>query len=104
MSGSLKGHMIAYIVSIFPAWSETFIVREVLALRRRGAQVQFFSLKPAKPNQGYVHEAARMLHKEVVYPHDINRLAEQLEGIFLESTGSEPTGIPRYNHTLTREL
>lgn len=73
MSGSLKGHTVAYIVFLFPSWSETCIVREILALRRRGAQILIFSLKP--PNEGYVHEAARMLHKEITYPPRMWRLA-----------------------------
>ena len=73
ISGSLRGHTVAYLVSLFPCWSETFIVREILALRRRGAQVRIYSLKP--PNEEYVHEAARMLHKEVIYPPAMWRLA-----------------------------
>jgi hypothetical protein len=66
MSGSLRDHTVAYIDSLFPCWSETFIVREIMALRRRGAQVRIFSLKP--PNEGYVHETGRPLRKEVIGP------------------------------------
>jgi glycosyltransferase involved in cell wall biosynthesis len=33
--------------------------------------------------------------KAVEQHHDVNRIAAQLEGIFLESLGSEPTKIPR---------
>ncbi|MFQ5700995.1 MAG: glycosyltransferase [Acidobacteriota bacterium] len=36
---------IAYVVSLFPKLSETFILREMLALKRRGHQVTVFSLK-----------------------------------------------------------
>jgi hypothetical protein len=73
MPVSLRGYTVAYIVSSFPCWSETFIVREILALRRRGAKIWIFSLKP--PHERYVHEAARMLYKEVIYPPRMWRLA-----------------------------
>jgi glycosyltransferase involved in cell wall biosynthesis len=53
-------------VSLFPCWSETFILREILALRERGVAVQIFSLKP--PSETLVQDAAQALVSEVVYP------------------------------------
>jgi len=38
---------ILYVVSLFPCWSETFIVREMHALIERGADIAILSLKPA---------------------------------------------------------
>lgn len=57
---------VGYVVSLFPCWSETFILREVLALRERGVSVRLFSLKP--PSEPLVHDAAQPLVDEVVYP------------------------------------
>lgn len=37
---------VLYLVSLFPCWSETFIVREIHALMRQGVDVRILSLKP----------------------------------------------------------
>lgn len=37
---------VLYLVSLFPCWSETFIVREIHALMRQGVEVRILSLKP----------------------------------------------------------
>jgi glycosyltransferase involved in cell wall biosynthesis len=51
-----------YVVSLFPCWSETFIVREIDALLRRGADVRIVSLRP--PSEKMVHpDAERLLHR-----------------------------------------
>ena len=57
---------IGYIVSLFPCWSETFILNEIIALQERGVPVRIFSLKP--PSEPLVHEAAKRLLAEVSYP------------------------------------
>jgi glycosyltransferase involved in cell wall biosynthesis len=57
---------VAYVLSLFPSLSETFILREILALRRRGVGVLVFSLKP--PSEPIMHEEARLLLKDTVYP------------------------------------
>lgn len=44
---------VAYILKMFPRFSETFILSEVLELEREGAEPQIFSLK--NPNDGRVH-------------------------------------------------
>lgn len=44
---------VAYILKMFPRFSETFILSEVLELEREGADLQIFSLK--NPNDGRVH-------------------------------------------------
>ncbi len=55
--------MIAYVVSLFPCWSETFILREILALRARGIPIKVFSLRP--PCEPLVHDEARRLLEEL---------------------------------------
>ena len=44
---------VAYILKMFPRFSETFILNEILELEREGAELQIFSLKT--PNDGRVH-------------------------------------------------
>ena len=53
------GQRIAYILSMFPALSETFILREILELRRRDVEIQIHSLKPC--TDALVHPEARTL-------------------------------------------
>jgi len=57
---------ILYVVSLFPCWSETFIVREMLALKRRGVDVVIFSLK--QPEEKTVQSDVAFLADSVIYP------------------------------------
>lgn len=57
---------VVYFVSLFPCWSETFIVREILALMRRGVEVRIVSLKP--PSETLVQSDAKGLLDRVIYP------------------------------------
>jgi len=73
-----KRPTIGYIVSLFPCWSETFILNEILALQERGVPVRIFSLKP--PSEPLVHEAAKPLLAEVIYPPPLWHLLLTLLG------------------------
>ena len=53
-------------VSLFPCWSETFIVREIAALIAAGADVRILSLKA--PAERLVHPEAEQLVPRVRYP------------------------------------
>jgi glycosyltransferase involved in cell wall biosynthesis len=56
----LRPQRLLYVVSLFPCWSETFIVRELTALLAAGADVRILSLKP--PMEKLVQpDAARLL-------------------------------------------
>lgn len=57
---------VIYFVSLFPCWSETFIVREIQALLRRGVDVHIVSLKP--PTESLVQSDAAALADRVLYP------------------------------------
>lgn len=57
---------LAYIVSLFPKLSETFILREILGLRRRGHDVAIVSLK--RERELVIHEEARDLIRDTIYP------------------------------------
>lgn len=55
-----------YIVSLFPCWSETFIVREINALIENGVDVRIISLKP--PSEKLVQADAAALMDRVRHP------------------------------------
>ncbi len=57
---------VVYFVSLFPCWSETFIVREITALMALGADVHIVSLKPA--SEALVQSDAQTLLGQVLYP------------------------------------
>lgn len=56
-------HLIAYLGRILPVISETFVVREIAALRSLGARIQVFSLYP--PELDVTHPEAPGLAREV---------------------------------------
>lgn len=57
---------VLYFTSLFPCWSETFIVREIDELIRRGVDIRIVSLK--HPVEKLVQSDAAALHDRVVYP------------------------------------
>ena len=58
---------IGYVVKMFPRFSETFILNELLELERRGFQITVYSLK--HPTPGPVHpDVARLRARVVVLP------------------------------------
>ena len=60
--GDCRPHALAYLGRILPAISETFVVREIAALRRLGLSVTVFSLHP--PETGGIHPEAPDLARE----------------------------------------
>ncbi len=61
-----KKNKVVYVVSLFPCWSETFIVREIQSLIDSGHEVDIVSLKAA--TESLVHEEAEQLSRSVNYP------------------------------------
>ncbi len=57
---------VVYFVSLFPCWSETFIVREIAALMALGVDVHIVSLKQAR--ETLVQSDAQALLGQVLYP------------------------------------
>jgi colanic acid/amylovoran biosynthesis glycosyltransferase len=57
---------VLYVVSLFPCWSETFIVREIDELIARGTDVRILSLK--YPSEHLVQTDAQALLGRVIYP------------------------------------
>ncbi len=56
---------LAYVLGEFPSLSETFILREIIELRRRGFEITVCSLQ--RPADGVMHEEARGLLSSVCY-------------------------------------
>jgi colanic acid/amylovoran biosynthesis glycosyltransferase len=57
---------VLYVVSLFPCWSETFIVREMHALLGHGADIAILSLKPS--SEAMVQERAAELLDRTRHP------------------------------------
>ena len=56
---------IAYILKMYPRFSETFIVNEILELERQGIDVRIYSLM--RPNDGRFHASLARVRAPVVY-------------------------------------
>ena len=56
---------IAYILKMYPRFSETFIVNEILELERQGVDVRIYSLR--KPDDGRFHAKLARVKANVVY-------------------------------------
>jgi glycosyltransferase involved in cell wall biosynthesis len=56
---------IAYILKMFPRFSETFILSEILELEREGVDIQIFSLKV--PNDGHTHADVLKVEAPITY-------------------------------------
>jgi glycosyltransferase involved in cell wall biosynthesis len=68
---------VLYLVSLFPCWSETFIVREIRQLQRLGVDVRIFSYK--HPSEALVQSDTAALMGSVIYP---GSLAHQVRAFF----------------------
>jgi glycosyltransferase involved in cell wall biosynthesis len=68
VAGAARGapRRILYVVSLFPCWSETFIVREIETLVAAGVDVRILSLKA--PCEAMVHPDAERLLPRVRHP------------------------------------
>ena len=60
---------VLYLVSLFPCWSETFIVREIERFIERGVDVRILSLKP--PSEALVQKRAEALMDRVIGPRSL---------------------------------
>lgn len=56
---------IAYVLKMYPRFSETFIVNEILELERQGVEVRVYALM--RPNDGRFHASLARVRAQVVY-------------------------------------
>lgn len=66
---------IGYVLKMYPRFSETFILTEVLALEEQGSKLEIFSLR--SPVDGRFHEALAKVHAPVTYLPPLGKV-EQL--------------------------
>ncbi len=82
---------IAYVLKMYPRFSETFIVNEILELERQGVDVRIYSLR--KPDDGRFHASLARVKAGVVYvpqypqmePERVQRAHELVSQAFPES-------------------
>ncbi len=67
---------VVYVVSLFPCWSETFIVREIKGLLEHGVDVRIVSLK--RPCETLVQEEAAAMISRVRHPGSLGSLLSGL--------------------------
>jgi len=70
IKGTLK---VAYLLDMFPTLSETFILNEIIELKRQGLDIAAFSV--SKPNEGVIHKEAERLARETYYFDDFRNLS-----------------------------
>jgi len=64
---------VAYVLKMYPRFSETFVLNELLELERQGVVLRVFSLK--RPNDGIAHADVQRLRAAVTYlPESLPRL------------------------------
>src|SRR5690606_21536273 len=81
MKGPAPLRRVVYVLSLFPCWSETFIVREIGALVEAGVDVRIVSLKP--PSETLVHDDAAALLERVRHPGSgLPAIARQVRAMF----------------------
>jgi colanic acid/amylovoran biosynthesis glycosyltransferase len=56
---------VAYVLKMFPRFSETFVLSEILELERQGLELRIFSLK--RPNDGLFHADVARVRTPVTY-------------------------------------
>jgi glycosyltransferase involved in cell wall biosynthesis len=91
---------ILYFTSLFPCWSETFIVREIDELIRLGVDVRIVSLK--HPVEKLVQSDAAALLDRVVYPLRGLRAAKHALGACLRHPWRELSTLARMARGLWR--
>ena len=76
MKANAELKRVLYVVSLFPCWSETFIVREINALIESGVDVRILSLK--SPSETLVQDDAASLMGRVRHPGSTLRMTRGL--------------------------
>src|SRR2546423_1497864 len=61
----MAGARVAYVLKMYPRFSETFVLSELLELERQGVELHVFSLK--KPDDGIFHADVARLRGRVTY-------------------------------------
>lgn len=74
MSKREKPLRVAYFLKEFPLLSETFVLNEIIELKRQGLDIVIFSLR--KPNESVIHEEAEELARKTHYIESLVKLSK----------------------------
>lgn len=91
---------ILYLVSLFPCWSETFIVREIIEMIRLGVDVRIVSLK--HPSESLIQSDVAGLLGRVSYPESWWRSLVAVVGAVVCRPGQELGELLRIGRQLRR--
>ncbi len=93
---------IGYVLKMYPRFSETFILNEILAHEAAGLDLEIFSLR--LPNDGRFHEALARVRAPVTYvPHERLKVTELWQ--FLDQASQEFPGLwQALEETLTEDI
>lgn len=93
---------LAYVVKMFPRFSETFILNELLELERRGHRLTVYSLK--HPPRGPVHPGLARLEARVVYlpERPVHWLTQGPRAALPHLRADAAQGFPLLRHVASR--
>lgn len=74
LRSDLPGPRVGYVLKMYPRFSETFILSEILAMEALGSDVEIFSLRT--PVDGHFHEALAQVRAPVTYLERPLKLAD----------------------------
>ena len=90
----MRREPIGYILKMYPRFSETFVLSELLELERQGVELRIFSLK--RPDDGIAHADAALLEAPVTYVPALEwRSARTYAAAHLRTMASNPRGYAR---------
>lgn len=95
---SAGGARVGYVVSLFPSYDETFILREIAALAERGVPLRIFSLR--RRRQAVVQEQARRFVPETRYAAYL--LSPEVIGALLRALVRKPETLASFLVLLLR--
>jgi len=87
MSTKIKNR-IAYVIKMYPRFSETFIVNEILSHEAAGVEVEIFSLR--KPVDGRFHDIVSKVNATVTYIPEESLSGEKLWRLICDSSTYHP--------------
>jgi glycosyltransferase involved in cell wall biosynthesis len=94
---------VAYVLKMYPRFSETFIVNEILELERQGVDVRIYSLR--KPDDGRFHASVARVKANVVYvPEYPDKEPERVDAARAQIGGQYPEALARVEaYALSRD-
>ena len=93
---------VGYVVKMYPRFSETFILNEILAHEAAGADLEIFSLR--SPIDGRFHEALAEVRAPVTYLHHHGRRAADLWQLLGAAASELPAFAANFEELLAADV